>query len=123
MTGIVRTAWEGSPPETCLTRTVSGLAERQALAIGDLGKIDADGYLRIRRQSKDRNIQGASYMPVVRIAAKLHSVPVRQALASIGYPDEWPGKRTGVTANFLSDGDPILTGETLLVSGRIRPHP
>ena len=62
-------------------------------ATGDLGRIDAEGYLRISGRSKDIIIRGAENVPVVEIEAILYKHPAVQAVAIVGYPDERLGER------------------------------
>ena len=60
---------------------------------GDLGRLDAEGYLRISGRSKDIIIRGAENIPVVEIEAILYKHPAVQTVAIVGYPDERLGER------------------------------
>jgi cyclohexanecarboxylate-CoA ligase len=62
-------------------------------ATGDLGRLDADGYLRISGRSKDIIIRGAENIPVVEIEAILYKHPAVQRVAIVGYPDDRLGER------------------------------
>jgi len=60
---------------------------------GDLGRMDAEGYLRISGRSKDIIIRGAENIPVVEIEAILYKHPAVQSVAIVGYPDDRLGER------------------------------
>ena len=60
---------------------------------GDLGKIDADGYIRITGRAKDIIIRGGENVPVVEVEQLLHKHPAIQVAAVVGVPDPRLGER------------------------------
>jgi len=60
---------------------------------GDLGRIDADGYVRITGRAKDIIIRGGENVPVVEVEQLLHKHPAIQAAAVVGVPDSRLGER------------------------------
>lgn len=60
---------------------------------GDLGRLDAEGYLRISGRSKDIIIRGAENIPVIEIEAIMYKNPAVQSIAIVGYPDDRLGER------------------------------
>jgi len=60
---------------------------------GDLGKLDADGYVRITGRAKDIIIRGGENIPVVEVEQLLHKHPAIQVAAVVGVPDPRLGER------------------------------
>ena len=63
------------------------------LDTGDLGYLDAQGYLRITGRSKDVIIRGGENIPVVEIESLLYRHPAIAMAAIVAYPDERLGER------------------------------
>ncbi|MEG0223326.1 MAG: cyclohexanecarboxylate-CoA ligase [Comamonas sp.] len=63
------------------------------LDTGDLGYLDARGYLRITGRSKDVIIRGGENIPVVEIESLLYRHPAIAMAAIVAYPDERLGER------------------------------
>jgi cyclohexanecarboxylate-CoA ligase len=60
---------------------------------GDLGRIDADGYVRITGRAKDIIIRGGENVPVVEVEQVMHKHPAIQTAAVVGVPDARLGER------------------------------
>jgi cyclohexanecarboxylate-CoA ligase len=60
---------------------------------GDLGFMDAEGYIRINGRTKDVLIRGGENVPVVEIEALLYKHPAVAMAAIVGYPDDRLGER------------------------------
>jgi cyclohexanecarboxylate-CoA ligase len=60
---------------------------------GDLGQLDAEGYVRITGRTKDVLIRGGENIPVVEIENLLYKHPSVAAAAIVGYPDRRLGER------------------------------
>lgn len=60
---------------------------------GDLGTIDADGYIRITGRTKDVVIRGGENIPVVELENLLYKHPAVAAVALVGCPDPRLGER------------------------------
>lgn len=63
---------------------------------GDLGRIDADGYVRITGRAKDIIIRGGENVPVVEVEQVLHKHPAIQTAAVVGVPDARLGERAAL---------------------------
>jgi len=63
---------------------------------GDLGRIDADGYVRITGRAKDIIIRGGENVPVVEVEQVLHKHPAIQTAVVVGVPDERLGERAAL---------------------------
>ncbi|HEY0201892.1 MAG TPA: AMP-binding protein, partial [Burkholderiaceae bacterium] len=60
---------------------------------GDLGRIDARGYIRITGRSKDVIIRGGENIPVMEVETLLYRHPAIQQVVVVAYPDERLGER------------------------------
>jgi cyclohexanecarboxylate-CoA ligase len=63
---------------------------------GDLGRIDADGYVRITGRAKDIIIRGGENVPVVEVEQAMHKHPAIQTAAVVGVPDARLGERAAL---------------------------
>ncbi len=72
---------------------LNGTDAEDWLDTGDLGRIDAQGYLRITGRSKDVIIRGGENIPVVEIESLLYRHPAIAMAAIVAYPDERLGER------------------------------
>lgn len=72
---------------------LNGTDAEDWLDTGDLGYLDAQGYLRITGRSKDVIIRGGENIPVVEIESLLYRHPAIAMAAIVAYPDERLGER------------------------------
>ena len=72
---------------------LNGTDAEDWLDTGDLGYMDAQGYLRITGRSKDVIIRGGENIPVVEIESLLYRHPAIAMAAIVAYPDERLGER------------------------------
>jgi cyclohexanecarboxylate-CoA ligase len=77
----------------------SGPATREAFArggwfrTGDLGRLDADGWLTIVGRIKDIIIRGGENISAAEVEGHLEAHPVVQQAAAVGYPDDRLGEK------------------------------
>jgi cyclohexanecarboxylate-CoA ligase len=87
---------------------------------GDLGVMDADGYVRVTGRLKDIVIRGGLNISVRQIEDQLTAHPAIRAVAAVGMPDENLGERLCCYV-VLSDGHETLAlpevSEYLLAQG------
>jgi len=72
---------------------LNGTDAEDWLDTGDLGYLDAQGYLRITGRSKDVIIRGGENIPVVEIESLLYRHPAIAMAAIVSYPDARLGER------------------------------
>lgn len=60
---------------------------------GDLGVVDAEGFLRITGRAKDLVIRGGENIPVIEVERLIHTHPAVRDVAIVGAPDERLGER------------------------------
>ncbi len=72
---------------------LNGTDDAGGFDTGDLGRIDAQGYVRITGRSKDVIIRGGENIPVVEIESLLYKHPAVAMAAIVAYPDERLGER------------------------------
>lgn len=77
---------------------------------GDLGRMDADGYIRITGRTKDLVIRGGENIPVVEIEALLFKHPAIAAVSIVGMPDERLSERACAFVQ-LKPGTCLTLGE------------
>lgn len=75
---------------------------------GDLGEIDADGYLRVVGRSKDMILRGGTNIFPVEIESLLVQHPLVAAAAIVGVPDERLGERACAVVVPAGDARPDL---------------
>lgn len=72
---------------------LNGTDAEDWLDTGDLGYLDAQGYVRITGRSKDVIIRGGENIPVVEIESLLYRHPAIAMAAIVAYPDARLGER------------------------------
>lgn len=76
---------------------------------GDMGRLDAEGYLTLSGRSKDLVIRGGENVPVVEVEALLQQHPKVRAVAVVGVPDARLGERVcAVVEARQADNMPTL---------------
>ncbi|MGV1003779.1 MAG: AMP-binding protein [Candidatus Nanopelagicales bacterium] len=97
----------GDPGETAALFTSDGLSKS-----GDLGVMDADGFVRVTGRTKDIIIRGGMNISARELEDHLVSHPALTHSAVVGFPDERLGERVGVFV-VTRDGHPEPTVEEL----------
>jgi acyl-CoA synthetase (AMP-forming)/AMP-acid ligase II len=77
---------------------------------GDLGRLDADGYLSLTGRAKDIIVRGAEKVPVREIEEVLGGHPRVAEVALVGVPDGRLGERA-VACVRLRDREPLTLDE------------
>jgi long-chain acyl-CoA synthetase len=95
----------GTPDFTYLGRPEARAeAEREGLiSAGDIGELDADGYLHLRDRRQDLILSGGNNIYPAEVEARLAEHPDVSDCAVFGVPDEEFGQRA-VAAVSLRDG-------------------
>lgn len=100
-----------------LMRGYRGLAHETAAALrdgwlytGDIGELDADGYLFIRDRKKDLVIVGGYNVYPREVEEALHAHPAVTEAAVIGVPDAYRGE---ALLAFVVCADPVVTVDAL----------
>ncbi len=91
------------------------------LPTGDLGAIDAQGFLHVHARRHDLIVTGGENVYPVEVENALESCPGVRAAAVFGLPDPTWGQAVAA----LLVGDPALAGATTLLdhlAGRLAPH-
>ncbi len=97
----------GNPEETDALFTAAGLSRS-----GDLGVMDADGFVRVTGRLKDIIIRGGMNISARELEEHLVSHPALSDSAVVGYPDDRLGERVAVFV-VARDGHPEPTVEEL----------
>lgn len=93
-------------------------AEDRFLRTGDLGRIDADGYLWITGRAKDLIIRGGHNIDPAEIEDALLSHPAVAFAGAVGQPDSFAGELPCAYVELISGGE--VTVEDLLEHARTR---
>ena len=97
----------GDPAETAALFTTDGFSKS-----GDLGVMDADGFVRVTGRTKDIIIRGGMNISARELEDHLVSHPALRNSAVVGFPDDRLGERVGVFV-VVRDGAPEPTVEEL----------
>lgn len=97
----------GDPAETAALFTPDGLSRS-----GDLGVMDADGYVRVTGRTKDIIIRGGMNISARELEDHLVAHPALSDSAVVGYPDDRLGERVAVFV-VTRQGHPEPTVEDL----------
>ena len=97
----------GDPAETAALFTSDGLSKS-----GDLGVMDADGFVRVTGRTKDIIIRGGMNISARELEDHLVAHPALSNSAVVGFPDDRLGERVGVFV-VVRDGVPEPTVEEL----------
>jgi fatty-acyl-CoA synthase len=89
------------------------------LHTGDLGSMDAAGYVRITGRVKDMIIRGGENLFPVEIEEVLYQHPAVAEVAVIGVPDERWGE---VVAAFVRPADPAAPPTVAELRAHVRQH-
>ncbi|MBU2956303.1 acyl-CoA synthetase [Paracoccus sp. 1_MG-2023] len=95
-------------------------AEERYLRTGDLGRIDADGYLWITGRAKDLIIRGGHNIDPAEIEEGLLSHPAVAFVGAIGQPDSFAGELPCAYVELTTDGH--VTVEELLAHAKSHIH-
>ncbi|WP_022706950.1 acyl-CoA synthetase [Paracoccus zeaxanthinifaciens] len=95
-------------------------AEERYLRTGDLGRIDADGYLWITGRAKDLIIRGGHNIDPAEIEEGLLSHPSVAFVGAIGQPDSFAGELPCAYVELTTDGH--VTVEELLEHAKSHIH-
>ncbi|MBE3639758.1 acyl-CoA synthetase [Mangrovicoccus algicola] len=101
-------------------RNLGLFADRRYLRTGDLGRIDADGYLWITGRKKDMIIRGGHNIDPAEIEEALAGHPAVAMVGAIGQPDRHSGELPCAYVELVA-GATVTTGE-LAEYGRSRIH-
>jgi acyl-CoA synthetase (AMP-forming)/AMP-acid ligase II len=82
---------------------------------GDLGVIDAEGYVTITGRLKDIIIRNAENISAKEVEDILYTHPKVQDVAAIGLPDPKTGERVCAVVALLDPADPLTLAEMLAV--------
>ena len=74
-------------------RTAEAIDERGVSRSGDLGKVDADGYMRVTGRIKDLIIRGGTNISAREVEEHLLTHPKVANVALVGMPDRVLGER------------------------------
>jgi len=112
--GEIYARMHGTPDFTYLGRPEARAeVEREGLvSAGDIGELDADGYLHLRDRRQDLILSGGSNIYPAEIEARLAEHPDVSDCAVFGVPDEEFGQRA-VAAVSLRDGADAAVAGTL----------
>ena len=97
----------GDPAETAALFTPDGLSKS-----GDLGVMDADGFVRVTGRTKDIIIRGGMNISARELEDHLVSHPALRNSAVVGFPDDRLGERVGVFV-VTREGEQVPTVEEL----------
>ncbi|HEY2694770.1 MAG TPA: AMP-binding protein [Pseudonocardiaceae bacterium] len=91
---------------------------------GDLGRLDADGYLRVTGRLKDIIIRGGTNISAAEVEGHVISHPDVSQVAVVGYPDERLGERACAVVVPKKGRAPTLADITgfLRTERHIAPH-
>jgi acyl-CoA synthetase len=103
--GMLIAYWH-NPEKTAETIGADGF-----FASGDLGKLDADGFLRVTGRIKDLIIRGGLNISAREVEENAATHPAIAAIAAVSMPDERMGEK--VCAFIVAAGDERLTIEEL----------
>ncbi|CAN5444882.1 medium-chain fatty-acid--CoA ligase [soil metagenome] len=78
---------------------------------GDLGRLDAEGYLTLAGRSKDLVIRGGENVPVVEVEMLLHQHPKVRTAVVVGVPDPRLGERVCAVVELRSAADRLTFQE------------
>ncbi len=93
----------------------------EACTIGDLGRLDPDGYLYLTGRRHDLIISGGVNVYPAEVENALAAVEGVREIAVFGLPDEQWGQR--VCAAYVADGGPALEGALrAAASARLAPY-
>ncbi|MER7003694.1 class I adenylate-forming enzyme family protein [Dactylosporangium sp. NPDC000555] len=124
--GEIGAVWMRSPAPT---RTYFGDAATSAAAfqdgwvrMGDIGHVDADGYLYLVERDGDLVKTGAHRVSTLQIEAAIHEHPAVADAAVVGLPHEVLGVE--LAAAIVIGGDAALTPQALraFLADRLAPH-
>ncbi|QJY48251.1 AMP-binding protein [Pseudonocardia broussonetiae] len=92
--------------------------------MGDLGRADADGYVRVTGRLKDIIIRGGTNISAGEVEGHLAAHPSVAAVAVVAYPDERMGERAAAVVVPAAGAAPTLEELTafLRTERRIAPH-
>ena len=112
--GEIYARMHGTPDFTYLGRPEARAeVEREGLiSAGDIGELDADGYLHLRDRRQDLILSGGNNVYPAEIEARLGEHPDVSDCAVFGVPDEEWGQRP-VAAVSLRDGTDTAVADTL----------
>lgn len=91
---------------------------------GDLGRLDADGYLRVTGRVKDIIIRGGTNISAAEVEGHLIAHPDVAQVAVVAYPDERLGEKGCAVVVPTPGATPTLAGLTdfLRTERKIAPH-
>ena len=106
------------PKETAATIDAHGW-----LHMGDVGSMDARGFLKVTGRVKDMIIRGGLNLYPAEIEAALQDHPAIETAAVIGIPDERWGEQVGAVLRVRAGyGRPGIAELTEFLRGQIAPH-
>jgi fatty-acyl-CoA synthase len=106
------------PKETAATIDADGW-----LHMGDVGSMDARGFLKVTGRVKDMIIRGGLNLYPAEIEAALQDHPAIETAAVIGIPDERWGEQVGAVLRVRAGYDrPGIAELTEFLRGQIAPH-
>jgi fatty-acyl-CoA synthase len=106
------------PKETVATIDADGW-----LHMGDVGSMDARGFLKVTGRVKDMIIRGGLNLYPAEIEAALQDHPAIETAAVIGIPDERWGEQVGAVLRVRAGYDrPGIAELTEFLRGQIAPH-
>jgi cyclohexanecarboxylate-CoA ligase/acyl-CoA synthetase len=91
---------------------------------GDLGRLDADGYLRVTGRLKDIIIRGGTNISAAEVESHVIAHPDVAQVAVVGYPDDRLGEKTCAVVVARKGSAPTLADVTgfLRAERHIAPH-
>jgi fatty-acyl-CoA synthase len=91
--------------------------------MGDIGSMDARGFLKVTGRVKDMIIRGGMNLYPAEIEAALQDHPAIETAAVIGIPDERWGEQVGAVLRARAGYDrPAIAELTEFLRGQIAPH-
>ena len=106
------------PRETAATIDPDGW-----LHMGDIGSMDARGFLKVTGRVKDMIIRGGMNLYPAEIEAALQDHPAIETAAVIGIPDDRWGEQVGAVLRVRAGHDrPAIADLTEFLRGQIAPH-
>jgi fatty-acyl-CoA synthase len=106
------------PEETAATIDAGGW-----LRMGDIGSMDARGFLKVTGRVKDMIIRGGMNLYPAEIEAALQDHPAIETAAVIGIPDERWGEQVGAVLRVRAGhGRPRIAELTEFLRGQLAPH-
>jgi long-chain acyl-CoA synthetase len=85
------------------------------LHTGDLGRVDADGYLWFQGRSKELIIRAGSNIVPQEVEEILYQHPAVHLACVVGLPDQHLGARVEAYVSLVEGANPVPTGEDLRV--------